>query len=368
MSIKLSGSNRRKVDPREGIYYGTNIIAPKRKQLIYNAAKEYFEKFHKEKIKYYTFYISKGFSYKNSDGKTVEVPKLERQRNPKFKTDSSKWRRIDYLPKDWRIEMRLMVEVLGLSINPRFLHGFLPARSVITAGKEIAKANTVVEVDAKDAFHQMTRREIFHICRRLLDWNEKLSKWWSYLLAPTGVAQMGNPVVPLFWNIKVAIILRKVYRRLRRAGITAIPVSYADDICFLSDEERMPRQEIDTIECIIGNYLRLNKKKTKIRHKSHGFHKLGLTIHPKGITTAYKYKRLHRCHLKYALNLKGWYPKYNNGGKWDQRMTIQNNIWGNMEWITNADHPGDKSAKVKENLRLCRRFDLPYVPTLVVPK
>lgn len=29
MSIKLSGENRRKVDPREGIYYGTNIIAPK---------------------------------------------------------------------------------------------------------------------------------------------------------------------------------------------------------------------------------------------------------------------------------------------------------------------------------------------------
>lgn len=49
-------------------------------------------------------------------------------------------------------------------------------------------------------------------------------------------------------------------------------------------------------------------------------------------------------------------------------MTTQNNIWGNMEWITNADHPGSKSAKVKENLRLCKRFDLPYVPTLVIPR
>ena len=64
------------------------------------------------------------------------------------------------MPKPWRKDMRLLVEVLGWSINPTHLHGFLPARSVRTAGEEIIKANTIVEVDAKDAFHQMTRSEI----------------------------------------------------------------------------------------------------------------------------------------------------------------------------------------------------------------
>lgn len=356
-----------KGDPRESINYGTSCIAPERIQLIYKAGREYFEKYHEKEIKYSTFFISKGFSFTDGKGKTVVIPKGERAFHPKWKSDSKKWRRIDYLPKPWRKDMRLLVEVLGWSVNPKHLHGFLPARSVRTAGEEIIKANTIVEVDAKDAFHQMTRQEIVRMLRRELDWNKETAEWWGKLTAPQGVAQMGNPIVPLLWNMKMSRILRKVNRRLKQAGIKAYGISYADDICFLSDEVRMPRKEIDTIECIIGNYLKLNKRKTKVRHKSHGFHKLGLTFYPKGITSAYKYKRLHFCHNMYAMNLRGWSTKTETkDGKWDSRMWIENHIWGNLEWITSNDHPGDKTEKVKENLNLCRRFDLPYVPTLVI--
>lgn len=356
-----------KGDPRNVILGTKSIIVPQRKQLIYQIGKRYFDKYSKERITFSTFYISKGFEYTDGKGEKITYEKGDREFNPPFKNISDRWRRIDFLPKEWRRDLRDLTTALGWSVNPEHLHGFLPRRSVRTCATEMFKANSVIEVDAKDAFHQLHRREIVQILRRDLDWNKEQAEWFAKLCAPKGKAQMGNPLVPILFNIKIAKILRKANARIRKAGIVAYGVSYADDICFLSDKKRLPRKEIDTIECIIGNYLKLNKKKTKIRHKAQGFHKLGLTIHRKGITSAYKYKRLHMVHKKYATETEAWKPKTKNHGKWDRRADVENHIWGHLEWITYNDFPGQKSRKLQDKINLSRRFDIPTVLQLVIP-
>lgn len=354
-----------KVDPRSVINYGTNIIAPSKVQDIYHKANVYFQKYKQERIIYRTFYISKGFDIVDGKGKIIEhVCKGVREKHPAQRDDSTKWRRIDYLPKQWRKDLIPLTKSLGWAVNPKNLYGFLPAISVRDAAEQIWKANTVVEVDAKDAFHQMTRSEMIDIMRRDLDWNKNLSEWFAKLCAPKGVAQMGNPVVPILFNIKISKILRKVNERLRRANIVSFGISYADDICFLLDEEVAPRKEIDTIECIIGNYLRLNKKKTKIHHKRSGFRKLGLSITHKGVTSYHKYKRMHMLHKCWLT--KDYVIKAKNNHRWDNRSFEQNNIWGHMEWISYQDKPNDREARKQDKLKLCRKFDVEYVPKLIV--
>ena len=91
-----------KVDPRSVINYGTNIIAPSKVQDIYHKANVYFQKYKRERITYRTFYISKGFDVTDGKGKVIEhVCKGVREKHPAQGDDSTKWRRIDYLPKKW---------------------------------------------------------------------------------------------------------------------------------------------------------------------------------------------------------------------------------------------------------------------------
>lgn len=229
---------------------------------------------------------------------------------------------------------------MGHAIIRKNLYGFLPKVGVVDAGHEIQKANSLIELDLKDAFHQLKRKQIYKIFRRDMDWNKEQAKWFASLCAPQGVAQMGNPIVPLLFNMYIGKVLDIANRRFKKAGITAKAISYADDVMILNDEKFIKRKKVDTIEAIFNSMVKLNKKKTAIKHRDAGFIKLGLTIHNQTITSARKYNRLHMIHSLYNTT------------------TTSNKRWGHMEWCTYPSLVPNKALKEIKKKRYKQRFNI----------
>lgn len=95
-----------------------NVITPSRfvkpyTKGIFLHGRRIFLKYKDENIRFRTFYISKGFT-RNGE----RIPKGLRSFNPprEEREDSSKWRRIDFLPKDIRSELKFLAKDLGHAV------------------------------------------------------------------------------------------------------------------------------------------------------------------------------------------------------------------------------------------------------------
>lgn len=298
--------------------------------------------------------IAKGCGFKLEPQKTMWVAKgktrskklapLERgtqvvnyKEYKKRANRGEQFRTINYIAdKTLRREFGKLASAIDQSIIANdILYGFTRGKAVQTLMSTYCDKRSVLELDLKDAFHQMTRTDIYYILHITLDLNRKLANWLADWGSVNGVAAMGCPYIPTLFNIWMLERLERFNQLFGHNG--TVICSYADDITIFSDEEKIAwKRKALWIKFLKRQGFRFNETKSRFQHNNGGIVKLGLTIYRKRLYV-HKYRDYRRKMKKI-------------------RPTSRHNVaraWGLLNW---AISEANRVSTAKRNMRQKKEY------------
>lgn len=226
-----------------------------------------------------TFWVAKGKSTKGKSKLTRGQKVLDYHAMQKLSETGEQFRVINYI-KDKKLraqfgELAQLIDKVAIPANNE-LYGFTHGKSVQTLMSKYRFKNTALELDLKDAFHQMSRADIYYLFHITLDLNVKLAKWLTDWASINGKAAMGCPFVPVLFNLWLLPRIHSFNETFSKVKLT----SYADDLTIFADEKKLDwKEKALYMRFLKRKGLKFNNRKTRWQHANAGIEKLGLTIY-----------------------------------------------------------------------------------------
>lgn len=181
------------------------------------------------------------------------------------------------------------------SLNkPQSVHGFVKKYSIITNAAEHVENKIVVNVDIKDFFKSISKKQVKELFDSL-NFQSKISKFLSELTTVEDVLPTGFSTSPVISNY-VCISMDLVFERLCKAKVINY-TRYADDMTFSSNVVLPSKNVIAEVLNRCG--FKLNESKFHIYRKGGPQYVTGLTVVDKRPRLAKRFKKQLRLEAYY---------------------------------------------------------------------
>lgn len=172
-----------------------------------------------------------------------------------------------------RLHMRELIEPMDVEMPNR--HGFKRNRDIFTLMEKASQRaelgnrfqGTVISLDMKDAFEQVTKDQIYLIFKKIFDLNDKDSQKLSEICTENGKLFQGCTIAPLIFNIWFSRVFERI-ETMRNDNFQLY--SYADDLTIIVDYSSISWKFLKFMVRLIEQCgFKINKRKTRIRNIEH---------------------------------------------------------------------------------------------------
>ena len=172
-----------------------------------------------------------------------------------------------------RLHMRELIEPMDVTMPNR--HGFKKNKDIFTlmqtASQRMERGNgfkgTVVSLDMRNAFNQITTDQIYLIFKKIFDLNHKDSEALANICSYKGHLFQGCVIAPLIFNIWFSKVFERI-ETMRNSNFELY--SYADDLTLLIDYKSLSWKFLKFIIRIIETSgFKINKRKTRVANATH---------------------------------------------------------------------------------------------------
>ncbi|WP_088893319.1 reverse transcriptase domain-containing protein [Leptolyngbya ohadii] len=222
--------------------------------------------------------------------KVAENEKYREFSIPKKSGDS---RTITAPAKALKILQRKLSQVLYSVYEPKKpVHGFVPARSILTNAKQHSHKRFVLNIDLKDFFDSIHFGRVKGIfIKPPCNLPEEVATILARICCHSGKLPQGAPTSPVVSNMVCARLDRQL--RLLAEEFRCTYTRYADDITFSTTMSDFPKEiafanpEGDNLESLLGerliltiwdNDFEINENKIRLQHKGQHQSVTGLTV------------------------------------------------------------------------------------------
>jgi RNA-directed DNA polymerase len=222
-----------------------------------------------------------------------KLPESERYKEFSIPKKSGQTRTISAPCTPLKILQRKLSQVLYSVYEPKApVHGFVPARSILTNAEQHVHKRFILNIDLKDFFHSIHFGRVQGVFMKPpYNLSREVAQVLAKICCYSGRLPQGAPTSPIISNMICARMDSKL-RKLAQA-CKATYTRYADDITFSTTLSNFPSQlasvedDADTSKVILGERLKLiiqdnefevNDKKVRLQHKSHHQEVTGLTV------------------------------------------------------------------------------------------
>lgn len=244
------------------------LIGPVKRAKIFAIADKIAKKYNWKKAHTKRMWVSKG---KGQIRRGTEI--IDKETVRKLQEQGEEFRTIDFIEdKMLRSDFKELARAIDQTIPAGSqLYGFTHGNSGTTLMTLNRNYTNALEVDLKDAFHQMTGRDIYYILHISLDINKKLATWLTQWAESDGVAAMGAPFVPTLFNLW----LLPAIHSWNKWHTDYLLTSYADDLTLFGNS-RIPWKIRDLLHKHLKRYgIKLNRQKSRFQNSKGGIVKLG---------------------------------------------------------------------------------------------
>lgn len=150
---------------------------------------------------------------------------------------ASKLRNIDNPSKELKkVQTAILVRLLQPVKLPHFLFGAVRKRSVRTHAEEHVGAKTVVKMDVKSYYPNVTNDHIFHVWRNVLLCSPRLARLLTQLTTFERHLPQGAPTSPALANLLLASIYGPVLEACAEQDV--VVTAWVDDLIFSGERAR----------------------------------------------------------------------------------------------------------------------------------
>ena len=220
------------------------------------------------------FSVHKFWVVKHDKGKYKRGQKImNKAEQQKFIKSGGETREIKCHGELTRLHMRELIEPLDLTMPNR--HGFKRNRDIFTLMEKASQRaelgnrfkGTVVSLDMKDAFEQVTKDQVYLIFKKIFDLNHKDSQKLSEICTVNGHLFQGCTISPLIFNIWFSRVFERI-ETMRNDNFELY--TYADDITIIIDYSSLSWKFLKFLVKVIEQCgFKINKRKTKVRNAQH---------------------------------------------------------------------------------------------------
>ena len=165
---------------------------------------------------------------------------FEQTKQPKphtRKPKAAKPRNIDNPSRDLkRVQAAILVKLLEPVTLPHFLFGAVRKRSVRMHAEEHVGAKTVVKMDIKSYYPNVTNDHIFHVWRNVLLCSPRLARLLTQLTTYERHLPQGAPTSPALANLLLASIYGPILEACAEEKI--VVTAWVDDLIFSGERAR----------------------------------------------------------------------------------------------------------------------------------
>lgn len=178
-----------------------------------------------------TMWVSKDNKYGLRKGAKV----LSRKQMEEYTGKGVRFRTVQFpANKDVKEALKDMAAVLA-DVHHEDQYGFVPERDCVQSAAQHRWARTVLLLDIKDAFNQVTWSDIFAILHKGFRINNTEARQMADLICGDGAyLYQGNPIAPALYNIRATWLCERLHRLCVANGLRM--TMYADDVCISSSK------------------------------------------------------------------------------------------------------------------------------------